>query len=243
MTMKLKPAFHYQFQDILKSAGIFLLVMASITTGMLILAARAHGTMSFSAFGFSNVIFLFVLGIVSIRSNLRLCLQFGVSRRTGFVSALLANICIALLLAVAGELLIVAARAAGSGLSNLTLWDTYQMLYLGSSGSPMSFGQHLGSALFNTVLSIATFQFGMFFSLLFWRLNKLWTIVAAISIPVLLNVVPWLLYTLGVDLMPFVNWMINAPENFILFGLALGLFFCVINWLLVRRANIKAAVA
>jgi hypothetical protein len=243
MTMKLKPAFRYQFLDFLKGAAVFFLVMVAVTTATLIIAARSHGTMSFSAFGFGSVVFLFVMGIVTIRSNLRLCLQFSVSRRTGFAAALLSTVCIALLLAVAGELLMIAALTAGRGLTNLILWDVYQMIYLGSAEAPMSLGQHLGSALFNTVLSTGACLFGMFFSLMFWRLNKLWTIVAAISIPVVLNVVPWLLYRLGVDLMPLVNWMIAAPGNFILVGLAVALFFTLIDWLLLRRANIKAAVA
>lgn len=242
MIMKLKPAFRYQLIDYLKSSGVFFLVMVAVTTATLILAARVSGTMSFSAFGFASVIFMFVMGIVAIRSNLRLCLQFGVSRRTGFAAALLATVCIALILSVAGELLMIAAQAVGHGLSNLTLWDTYQALFLGSPEIPMSFGQHLGSALFNTALSVAACLFGMFFSLMFWRLNKFWTIAVAIAIPVFLNVVPWLLYRLGIDLTPLVNWMIKAPGNFILVGLAVALFFTLINWLLLRRANIKAAV-
>ena len=53
---------------------------------------------------------------------------------------------------------------------------------------------HVDSVLFNACLTFLLAVSGQFFSLLFWRLSKRWAIAVGVSIPVLLNLIPWSIY-------------------------------------------------
>ena len=103
----------------------------------------------------------------------------------------------------------------------------------------LSLGQHFQSTLVNISLLICACIGGMFFSLMFWRLNKFWTVIVAVSIMVLMNIIPVGLFRLGVDLEPLLNWIISSPYNFVLFFMLTTIAFVGINWLLLRRADIK----
>jgi len=244
MKMHLKSAFRYQFKSALKSAIIFCLIMLAILAVFSILAVGGYeeSRATFVGYGFSAAIFMFVIGIVSIRSDLRLCLQLGISRRSAFVSEIFALLALSAALAVVGELITGAAQAAvlTAPSKHVFVGDLYQMMYLQNGFLQLGFFQHILSALCNIGLIWATCLFGMFFSLMFWRLNKAWTVIVAISIPILLNVVPWLLAKAGFDPAPFFTWMLRSPFFYILTCLVIAVFIGVINWLLLRRANIKA---
>jgi len=53
--------------------------------------------------------------------------------------------------------------------------------------------------------------------------------------------VPMALYKLGVDLQPFMRWLASSPLNLVLFMLLAAALFGIIDWLLLRNANIKEA--
>ena len=245
MKMNIKPAFRYQFGSFLKGSAVVYLVL------MLIVIASMIGTMristdvstsiSFTGFCITATIFLFVMGIVNIRSDLRLCLQYGVSRRTAFVSELLAVLATAVILSAAGELMTGIAQTISADNSKLFISDLYQLIYVGADVPSLTLSQHALSALFNTSLMFAACLGGMFFSLMFWRLNKVWTVIVAISIPVIINAVPILLDRLGVDFVPFIRWISSSPFCFVAFFLLLAILLSIINWLLLRRANIREA--
>ncbi len=243
MKMNLKPAFSYQFPNILKGTAVFYLAIAVISSVIMVssMSISEQSTVSFSAFGFAAAVCLFVMGVTNIRSDLRLCLQFGVSRRTAFVSELLSTVCVSVVLSAAGELMTGISQVLTAGNARYFTADLYQFLFLGAHKMTLSFSQHVQSAMVNAGIMVAFCLAGMFFSLLFWRLNRLWTVVAAISIPLLINGVPILVYKSGVDLRPFFRWLISSPLYFVLFWLLLAGLLCVIDWYLLRRANIKAA--
>lgn len=245
MKMNFKPALRYQFPNILKGTAVFYLAIVLISSVIMVssmsISDQSTTTVSFSAYGFAAAICLFVMGVTSIRSDLRLCLQFGVSRRTAFVSELLSTACVSAVLAAAGELMTGVSQMLTAGNPRYFTADLYQLLFLGTHKMTLSFSQHIQSAMVNAGLMFAFCLAGMFFSLLFWRLNRLWTVVAAISIPLLINGVPILVYKAGVDLRPFLSWLLSSPFCFVLFWLLLAGLLCVINWLLLRRANVKAA--
>lgn len=244
MKMNIKPAFRYQFDVFFKGSAVtFLVIMAAIAALMVTsLYISADTTViSFTGYGITAVIFLFIMGIVNIRSDLRLCLQYGVSRRTSFVSEILVVLSASAILAAAGELLTGIIQALSADNSRFLIADFYQLIFVGTDIASLTLGQHVLSMLFNTSLTFCACLFGMFFSLLFWRLNKVWTVVAAILIPVLINVVPILLSRMGVNLMPFIRWITASPFYFVLFFSFLAGLFGAVNWLLLRRANIKEA--
>ena len=245
MKMNIKPAFRYQFSSFLKgSAVIYLILMvvvAAIMIGTMRISTGSATTISFTGFSITATIYLFVMGIVEIRNDLRLCLQCGVSRRTAFISELLAVLAASVILSVAGELLTGIAQAISANNSRLFVADLYQLIYVGADATSLTFCQHVMSALFNTSLMFAACLGGMFFSLMFWRLNRLWTIVVGISIPVLINLIPNVFIWLGVDLTPFINWISSSVGYFVLFFALVAVLVGIIDWLLLRRANIKEA--
>lgn len=249
MHMNLKPAFRYQFRDYFKGTGVFFLAMAVIVAVSLILATYSqHGNISFSGFGVAAAICLFILGIVTPRSNLRLCAQFGVSRRTAFISLLLAALVDTVILSLAGELLLYIGQSVGTGIGNLFFADLYQLIYLGTHPMFLSISQHVMSVLLNSSLILLLFVFGMFFTFLFWRLNKVWTIIVAVAIPILINVIPALLYKLNFSLLsPAIDRFIHGLRhifassvwNLMALFLLLSVILAGIDWLLIRRANIR----
>jgi len=244
MNMNIKPTFKFQFMVFLKGAVVMFLIMAAILTAFMSFAVKADARtviMSFSGYGFATMIFMFVMGIVNIRSDLRLSLQFGVSRRTSFICEVLAALSISLLLAAAGEVINGIAQAISADKSNIFVTDLYQLIYIGTNTPRLSVGQHIMSILLNTGFSLSVCLTGMFFSLLFWRLNKFWTIVAALCIPVVINGGPIILYRLGFDLVGFGRWLAASPANFMLCFAGAGLIAGAVDWMLLRRANILAA--
>ena len=245
MKLNLKPAYRYQFQGAMKSAISFSLIMLTVLAifSVVTVGGYAESRATFIGYGISAAVFMFVVGIVSIRSDLRICLQFGVSRRSSFVSEMLALLTLSAVLAAVGELITGLAQTAvlTAPSEHVFVCDLYQIIYLKSGFAQLSFSQHIISALVNTGLLLSLTMFGMFFSLMFWRLSKVWTVLVAISIPVLMNIVPWLLVKIGLNLAPFFAWVLRSPLYFVLTCLAVAVFFGIIDWLLLRRANIKAA--
>ncbi len=245
MSMNIKPAFRYQMKSYLKGGItiylILMAVMAVLLIGLVNIRSSASSSVSFSGISITTAIFLFVTGIVNIRSDLRLCLQYGVSRRTSFVSELLVVGSISAIMAAAGELLSGVMQLITAQDRQFMMSDLYQLIFVGSDKATLNFNQHVLSALINFGLMAVACLFGMFFSLMFWRLNKFWTVVAALAIPVLLNVVPILISVSGLDMKPFLRWIISSPFCLILFMILLAAFFGIINWLLLRKANIKEA--
>lgn len=243
MRMSIKPAFRYQFGSNMRSIGIFFVIFALALAAFLFFATDNNdgtGYSSFSAYGFIAAIFMFVLGISGVRSDVRLCLQYGVSRRSSFVSNILVLIVVSAILAFAGEIITAIAQTLVAVKENVFVGDIYQIIYLqeGMWGE-LSFGQHLLSILVNLSLLVCACIGGMFFSLLFWRLNKFWTIVIAVAIPVLLNILPIGLFRLGANIMPLLKWIALSPYNFTLFFLLVAILFAIIDWLLLRKADIK----
>lgn len=245
MKMNFKPAFRYQFGNYIRGSVVVFLIIFLIVSVALVFSlsfdAGSSSSISISGYGFAAIIFLFVMGIVSIRNDLRLCLQFGVSRRTAFLSELLAVMAVSVVIVAAGELLNGIAKLFLADNKHFFVGDFYQIIYLKNTSSILTLGQHVQSALMNFSLVFSACIGGMFFSLLFWRLSRTWTIIVAVSIPLLLNLVPAALYKLGVNFKPFIHWLAASPYYLVLFALALAVFFGIINWLLLRNANIREA--
>ncbi|MDR1132052.1 MAG: hypothetical protein LBL15_06510 [Oscillospiraceae bacterium] len=246
MKMNLRPAFRYQFGSSLRSAVIILLIILAIfvflAVGTFYIAVGAV-EMRFTGYSISFAIFLFVMGIVGVRSDMRLCLQCGVSRRTAFVSGFLATLCLSFVLALSLELLTALVQLWMRADYHFFSADLYQILYLSGSQARLTAGQHVISVLVNTSTLFASGLLGNFFSLLYWRLNKALTVLVSLAFPVLPSAVSWLMYRIGVNLKPFIDWVAVSPFNFVLSFMLGGIVCAGINWLLLRRADIRSAAA
>jgi len=243
-------AFRYYLKDYCRPTGVFIgviaLVLAFFTTLITMYGNGDH--MALSGLATASCIFLFVLGVADCREKLRLMNQFGLSRRTAYQAQVIALAVLAVSVAVALE--------AVTGLFQIfagdRFWfyagDLYQLIYLQGNGNLLpTFGQHVASIFFNTCLTFLLAVFGQFFSLLFWRLGKRWAIAVGVSIPVLCNLIPWLIYR-AVTLYPVFSraiagvaafWAASA-WNFMLTCLLCSGAIIGINWLLLRRAIIRA---
>lgn len=247
MKMNWKPGFLYQLGDFIKGAGVFYLIIAVFIVSFSFLGSiNRAGFFSFSGFGIIAAICLFVFGVVNPRPNLRLCVQLGISRRTAFITQLLAILVTSILLAAAVELLSGLAQVAFAHRSNMVFVDFYQLLYLGPDKITLTFSQHLASLLLNLGIMITFFTGGMFFTFLFWRLNKVWTVIVAISIPVLCNLIPLTVHRVGAVFPAFAHfenaviaWLGYSAWNLLWFCILLSAVFVMVDWLLVRQANIK----
>lgn len=253
-TINLRPSFRYRFHDSLRGMGIFFGIMVIITalvTGSYIWTCRHFGgetsSVTFSAYGFAATVALFVSGIACIREDLRVGIQHGISRRTSFVATLLSTVLISLILSVAGELLMAGAQAISANYNNLRIADMYQMMYTDWQQGGLNFVQHLDSVVINFATFLLANMIGMLISLVFYRLNRAWTIIVAVGVPVFVFIVLPILMSIYVPdallrlMASTMEWIMSSPWYLVLFLAVCAVVAAAINWLLIRRAPIKAA--
>ena len=242
----MKALIRYRYTDMMKGVAAFWGIMVLIVA-VVACIETGEERISFSAYGFSAVIMLFVLGVCAIREDVRLATQCGVGRRSAFWGNLTTMLAVAVSMAAAGEVFVGAAQAVLGGRQNVFLLDLYQLLYVGTDRPGLTMGQHAMSMIFVLMLGLCAAVWGSFFSLLFWRLNKFWTVVVAVAIPVLANGIPYLaVYLAGEEAVAeaglrAVEFLMRSPWNFIAALAALSAAGIGVNWLLLRRAAIKAA--
>ena len=244
MKMNIKPAFRCQLSSYLRGTLVIYSILIIIFAVSIFSSLYVGDNTLISLTGggaFTTSIFMLVMGIVSIRSDLRLCLQYGVSRRTAFVGQIMTVLAVSAIISIGTELLMGIAQFIENGSQRFFVADLYQIIYVGLDKTVLSFGQHIMSILFSFFLVSSVCFVGMFFSLLFWRLSKFWTIVVAVAIPLLMNFVPLALYKAGVDLSPVIKWLGSSPVKFYFSFALASVILCVINWLLLRKANIREA--
>lgn len=242
--MNIRPSFLFRLRESLRSAAAFFVIYLLAITGIFVISLSVvdRGT-AVSGYEVSACITVFVFGIVTIREDLRLGLQNGVSRRTVYRAALLSTLIVTLLLAAAGELLAIAGQALIVNIGEIEMYSIYQLLFANTVSwlsAPLSL--HLGSILFTFVLLNCANFAGSFISLVFYRLNKLWTIVVAVGTPIFLGfVLPLALDRAEIDLVsPFMK-LTASPLTFTAFFAAIAVIVAVLNRLLLLRAPIKAA--
>lgn len=246
-TLNIRPTFYYKFSDTIKGVGVFYAVMIMVMFGLMSLVSytasngsKASG--SFSAYVFAATLTLFIIGISTIREDMRLMLQNGIGRRTIFVTELLVALSVSLLLALAGELLIAFGQAVTANRSNFFITDLYQILYAKGSSVNMSLGEHFESiALAFGIYTCANLT-GMFISLLFYRLNKIMTLAVAIGVP--------LLFIFGLPMMlargpvrrflgMVFEFALSSPWAMLLCFLLVSIFTGIFIWLFMKRAPLK----
>lgn len=247
MKMNLKPALRFQFTDLMKSSLAFLATIAAITVCIPLIQylVGGRGAVSMGGYVVIAAIYLFVVGIVAPRGYLRMDIQMGVSRATSFTAQLITTVLVSLALSLVGELISTVVQLFTKN-SSMFFVDLFQMMY--NDGEPLSFGGHMLSICFNTCICVFAYISGMFYTLLFWRLNKFWTVVAALALVLLANlglnadvfapIMPWL----GRMATAFFEAVTRGPAALMIFFLVCAAILAFIEWLLLRRAYIRASV-
>jgi hypothetical protein len=183
--MNIRPSFTYRFLELLRGSATFLIIFLLVMAG---LSVSVSGTTVVGGYEISACIYFFVMGIITIREDLRLGIQNGVGRRSVFLASLLSSALTALIFAVLGEILITAAQALTKNMDNFLITGLYQILSSPQAslvGEPtrisVSIGAHLAAILLIFVLLVGPNLFGSFISLVFYRLNKRWTVIVAVA--------------------------------------------------------------
>ena len=254
MNTRFGRAFRYEMQNYFRAVAVLWLAMALIPAAMMalayFLAGETAAESSFNGYSMAVGMFGLVLGMVGLRENQRVLNQNGVSRRSAFLADMAALAVAALLVAVGVSVIMGIYRAVlGSG-SHLLITDLYQLIY-----EPAPAGNGVGAlargAVLSTVVGWMLAALGQFCSALYWRLNKFWTILVSVTVPLVLifgsaPLLTWLDTTsaghAAVEaLAVFGRFLAASPWNMAAVLLAMGAVFFAVTWLLLRRAMIRPA--
>ena len=230
------------------------LVMALLPAAMLALAYFLAGETaiesSFNGYSMAVGMFGLILGMVGLRENQRVLNQNGVSRRSAFLADVAALAVAALLVAVGVSVIMGAYQAALGSADRLLITDLYQLIYEPSSNG-VNPGALVRGAVFSAVAGWMLAALGQFCSALYWRLNKFWTILVSVTVPLVLIfgsalLLTWLDTTsaghAAVEaLAVFGRFLAASPWNMAAVLLAMGAVFFAVTWLLLRRAMIRPA--
>ena len=242
--MNFLPIFKYRLKDDLKAVGVFLIVtllcMVLVIYGIMIMVSEINGRV-ISNFSIALTVFSFVLGIVTVREDLRLGIQNGVSRGTSLAACFTANV-VASLAAALGVTLVEWLSVATQDTTNAALMSFYAMIY----GEDASLAGQLRSFLLSFVWSGSAVFVGSFLSLLYWRLTKLWRWIVSLGMGTALLLLMNATMIVGgfMDaVLSFFRWLGEAPMNLSMFLVGVAVVFAVFDWLLTRKAPITAATA
>ena len=247
-------AFRYEMRNYFRAVAVLWLVMALLPAAMLALAYFLAGetAMESSFNGYSMAVGMFglILGMVGLRENQRVLNQNGVSRRSAFLADVAALAVAALLVAVGVSVIMGAYQAALGSAGRLLITDLYQLIYEPSSNG-VNPGALVRGAVFSAVAGWMLAALGQFCSALYWRLNKFWTILVSVAVPLALlfgsvPLVSWMDTTSAGQaaveaLAAFGRFLAASPWNAAAVLLVLGAAFFALSWLLVRRAMIRPA--
>ena len=242
MTTPMKASIQYQLRDY-RSSGLvlfgvnFILIVLAVVG---LFSIGIDGEITYSAYGLSAAVFMLVSGIVYARQTIRLCAQMGTGRKTAFLSLIPPAVIAAMVIAAAGEVLLIGAQAVTAGHPEFYFNDLYGIIFVGFDSilTPL---QHGISALFSTCLMLACFGFGLFCSALFWRLNKIGCVIAGILMgAAFLFGLPFVSLQFTTEMEMLMNFCFASPWNCMGTFLVVFLFFSIIAWFLVRNVHIRA---
>lgn len=247
-------AFRYEMQNYFRAVAVLWLAMALIPAAMMalayFLAGETAAESSFNGYSMAVGMFGLVLGMVGLRENQRVLNQNGVSRRSAFLADVAALAVAALLVAVGVSVIMGAYQAVLGADGRMLITDLYQVLYEGPSAGA-GIGDLVQGAIFSAVVGWMLAALGQFCSALYWRLNKFWTILVSVAVPLALlfgsaPLVSWMDTTSAGQaaveaLAAFGRFLAASPWNAAAVLLAMGAAFFAVTWLLLRRAMIRAA--
>jgi hypothetical protein len=239
--INIKAMFTYQGTSMVKAFAIFWAVLFIVTTGIILmvrvfLPEDAITNSQFSIYEMAAFIMALVSGIVALREDLRIAVQHGVGRPTFYLSHLLSALFLVGMLTIGGVILLYLGTWFLTGFDALTIKPLYQSIFYYQGVPKITVGLFLENRLFDFGLYFLGFGLGTFLSLLFYRLNKPWTIVVAIALPLAFIVTLSHTSSGNAGKMP-----LSPPEMgpVFLWMMLVSLFFLAVSWLLLRRAPVK----
>lgn len=235
-------------EGIMKSAIIYYFIFICVIIGLI---AVSDGRSTLSGIEVSTVIFIFVCGLNSFKSNFYFAKSNGVSRKTFIKGLLISSVPIALVMSIID---IIINRINNIFIKNPTFYD---MAYGNSVGyiSKIYDGSWVQSNSLNTIFNTILFQFslcllayviGIVINMIYYRANK--------YVKVLVSAIPVALIILKGNLSmrnPSLTLRINEFTDYIFGFNPSNVFACIttflvftvvlsaIEFLLIRKATIK----
>ena len=235
-------------EGIMKAAIIYYFIFICVIIGLI---AVSDGRSTLSGIEVSTVIFIFVCGLNSFKSNFYFAKSNGVSRKTFIKGLLISSVPIALVMSIID---IIINRINNIFIKNPTFYD---MAYGNSVGyiSKIYDGSWVQSNSLNTIFNTILFQFslcllayviGIVINMIYYRANK--------YVKVLVSAIPVALIILKGNLSmrnPSLTLRINEFTNYIFGFNPSNVFACIttflvftvvlsgIAFLLIRKAVIK----
>lgn len=248
--MRFLPVFKYRMRDCIWSMLIIIAVMIALSLlvqfgimsfGFYVTNENGHvETTSTMNFTLPYVIFMFVLGIVTIREDMRIGIQNGASRNTSFLANVAAMVVTSLILSVSSILFYTVWNLLNT---RVVMIDFYAMMFLGNNLITTA-GNMLMSTVMTFLFSLSFAAIGSFLSLMYWRLNKIGKWVVSLGIGaafILLINVGASVAGVGAAIARFCSFIVSAPWHMNGFFAVLAVAFFAFGRLLVRRNNITAA--
>lgn len=238
-------------EGIMKSAIIYYSIFICICLFLSIINYSNGIQSTMSGVEFATVIFLFVCGLNSFKSNFYFAKSNGISRGTFIKGLLISSLPIALLMSIID---IIINRLNNIVINNPTLYD---MAYGNLVGKMNSVYERtwVQSNIFTTILNTILFQFslclvayivGIVINMIYYRSNSYVKVIVSV-IPIAFIIFSSNLYIINATLMMRINEFFDYifgfdPVNvfaciitFLLFSIVL----CGIAFLLIRKAVIK----
>ena len=251
--MRFLPAFKYRMRDCLISMGVVILVMVGLTVlshlGIVTfggyeqsvdgVVTEHYATMNFTM---PYTIFMFVLGIVSIREDMRIGIQNGASRTTSFLANMACMVVSAVTLSANCVVFYKVWELFGTG---LVIIDLYSAAFL-NEAAPQTAGELAMCFTMASVANLCLAALGTMLSLVYWRLGKAgkWILSLGMGAAVILFINAAVSFGWLQDaIVSFALWMVKAPVNMDVFLLALTAAAYIIARAVSLRNPIRAATA
>jgi hypothetical protein len=234
--MKLKPAIKYHLSDTIKPVAIFygIVILLFVVFAIQIILSPATNS-SMSGIDMATTIFLFVAGLNSYKTPLRLFVQNGLSRKTLVVSVALASLALTAFMTAADSLLSLAA--------NLVI--PYTILFqqfFAEWGSPAA--SFFTGFLWTFSRHLMAYMAGFFISALYYRMSRWLKIAVSVGVPSLLILLLLLPIETGVArfMGTVITWVIDTASNpYAGAGLSLAVAAVLwgLSWALNRRVTVR----
>ncbi|MDU5262968.1 MAG: hypothetical protein E6176_11120 [Clostridium celatum] len=218
------------FEGVRKSAIIYYFIFICVVIGLI---AVSKGTIIMSGIEISTIIFLFVCGLNSFKSNFYFAKSNGISRKTFIKGLLISSIPIALIMSIID---IIINRIINIFIKSPTLYDMSYGSLLGDVGIVYgsdwiqinTFSNIFNNILFQFSFCLLAYVAGIVINMIYYRSNK--------YVKVLVSVAPVMLMIFNTTLTirnPRLAMKLNEFIDYIFGFEPLNVFACIITFLVI----------
>lgn len=229
-------------QGIIKASVVFYGVF--ITMQALLVYSIADGSGSMSGMEMMSVIFLFICGLNSFKSNFFFAKANSVSRRAFLRGIALSILPIAFVTSVID---IIVNRITNIFVTCSTIYDMSFGSLIGKDiigGAyefiqPNDIGTIVNSILCIIVMKIAFYMLGLLITMTFYRCNKIMKLVVAISPIIIINAISILFPKVWYKIGEIASSLTGSINMYYLTSIVMAVIYYIICYLLIRNAVVK----